>query len=86
VKPVQWPSLCLASGPWRWGVSAESRGRVQMSILGLIFLAATLVCGLAYWYVDKKMVFAIASLKDMYKLGLIIIYGTQLVLIFIFVL
>jgi len=57
-----------------------------MSILGLIFLAVTLVCGVAYWYVDKKMVFAIESLKDMYKLGLIIIYGTQLVLIFIFVL
>ena len=52
--------------------------------MGLIFVAVTLVCGLAYWYVDKKMVFAIASLKDMYKLGLIIIYGTQLVLIFIF--
>ena len=57
-----------------------------MSVLGLIFLAVTLVCGVAYWYVDKKMVFAIESLKDMYKLGLIIIYGTQLVLIFIFVL
>ena len=57
-----------------------------MSILGLIFLAVTLVCGAAYWYVDKKMVFAIESLKDMYKLGLIIIYGTQLVLLFIFVL
>jgi hypothetical protein len=57
-----------------------------MSILGLIFLAVTLVCGVAYWYVDKKMVFAIESLKDMYKLGLIIIYGTQLVLLFIFVL
>jgi hypothetical protein len=57
-----------------------------MSILGLIFLAVTLVCGVAYWYVDKKMVFAIDSLKDMYKLGLIIIYATQLVLIFIFVL
>jgi len=57
---------------------------MQISIMGLIFLAVTLVCGVAYWYVDKKMVFAIASLKDMYKLGLIIIYGTQLVLIFIF--
>jgi hypothetical protein len=57
-----------------------------MSILGLIFLAVTLVCGVAYWYVDKKMVFAIESLKDMYKLGLIIIYCTQLVLLFIFVL
>jgi hypothetical protein len=57
-----------------------------MSILGLIFLVVTLVCGAAYWYVDKKMVFAIESLKDMYKLGLIIIYGTQLVLLFIFVL
>jgi hypothetical protein len=57
---------------------------MQISIMGLIFLAVTLVCGVAYWYVDKKMVFTIASLKDMYKLGLIIIYGTQLVLIFIF--
>jgi hypothetical protein len=57
-----------------------------MSILASIFLAVTLVCGVAYWYVDKKMVFAIESLKDMYKLGLIIIYGTQLVLLFIFVL
>jgi len=57
-----------------------------MSILALIFLAVTLVCGAAYWYVDKKTVFTIASLKDMYKLGLIIIYGTQLVLLFIFVL
>lgn len=57
-----------------------------MSILASIFLAVTLVCGVAYWYVDKKMVFTIESLKDMYKLGLIIIYGTQLVLLFIFVL
>ena len=57
-----------------------------MSIMGLIFVVITLVCGVAYWYVDKKMVFAIESLKDMYKLGLIIIYGTQLVLLFIFVL
>ena len=56
-----------------------------MSIIGLIFVAVTLVCGLTYWYVDKKMVFAIESLKDLYKLCLIIIYATQLVLIFIFV-
>jgi len=55
-----------------------------MSIIGLIFVAVTLVCGLAYWYVNKKMVFAIESLKDLYKLCLIIIYATQLVLIFIF--
>ena len=55
-----------------------------MSIIGLIFLAVTLVCGLAYWCVDKKMVFTIESLKDLYKLCLIIIYATQLVLIFIF--
>ncbi len=55
-----------------------------MSIIGLIFVAVTLVCGLAYWYVDKKMVFTIESLKDLYKLCLIIIYATQLVLIFIF--
>ncbi len=52
--------------------------------MGLIFVAVTLVCGLAYWYVDKKMVFAIESLKDLYKLCLIIIYATQVVLIFIF--
>ena len=55
-----------------------------MSISGLIFVAVTLVCGMAYWYVDKKMVFTIDSLKDLYKLCLIIIYATQLVLIFIF--
>ena len=54
--------------------------------MGLIFVAVTLVCGLAYWYVDKKMVFTIGSLKDLYKLCLIIIYATQLVLIFIFLL
>ena len=57
---------------------------VQFSIIGLIFVAVTLVCGMAYWYVDKKMVFTIESLKDLYKLCLIIIYATQLVLIFIF--
>ena len=57
---------------------------VQFSIIGLIFVAVTLVCGMAYWYVDKKMVFTIESLKDLYKLCLIIIYDTQLVLIFIF--
>ncbi|MEY3652824.1 MAG: hypothetical protein RL739_994 [Pseudomonadota bacterium] len=55
-----------------------------MSIMGLIFVVITLVCGVAYWYVDKKMVFSIGSLKDLYKLCLIIIYATQLVLIFIF--
>ena len=59
-------------------------GDFQMSIIGLIFLAVTLACGVAYWYVDKKMVFTIESLKDLYKLCLIIIYATQLVLIFIF--
>jgi hypothetical protein len=59
-------------------------GDIQMSIIGLIFIAVTLVCGVAYWYVDKKMVFAIESLKDLYKLCLIIIYATQLILIFIF--
>ena len=59
-------------------------GDIQMSIIGLIFVAVTLVCGVAYWYVDKKMVFAIESLKDLYKLCLIIIYATQLILIFIF--
>ena len=57
---------------------------VQFSIIGLIFVAVTLVCGMAYWYVDKKMVFTIESLKDLYKLCLIIIYATQLVLSFIF--
>ena len=57
---------------------------VQFSIIGLIFVAVTLVCGMAYWYVYKKMVFTIESLKDLYKLCLIIIYATQLVLIFIF--
>ena len=62
----------------------ERFGQVQFSIIGLIFVAVTLVCGLAYWYVDKKMVFAIESLKDLYKLSLIIIYATQVVLIFIF--
>ena len=55
-----------------------------MSIMGLIFVVITLVCGVAYWYVDKKMVFTIGSLKDLYKLCLIIIYATQLILIFIF--
>ena len=50
----------------------------------MIFVAATLVCGVAYWYVDKKMVFTMESLKDLYKLCLIIIYVTQLILIFIF--
>ena len=55
-----------------------------MSIMGLIFVVIPLVCGVAYWYVDKKMVFSIGSLKDLYKLCLIIIYATQLVLIFIF--
>ena len=57
---------------------------MQFSIIGLIFVAVTLVCGLAYWYVDKKMVFTIESLKDLYKISLIIIYATQVVLIFIF--
>jgi hypothetical protein len=55
-----------------------------MSITGLIFVAVTLVCGVAYCYVDKKMVFTMESLKDLYKLCLIIIYATQLILIFIF--
>jgi len=55
-----------------------------MSTIGLIFVAITLACGVAYWYVDKKMVFTIESLKDLYKLSLIIIYATQLILIFIF--
>jgi hypothetical protein len=64
--------------------SMPTGGDIQMSIIGLIFVAVTLVCGVAYWYVDKKMVFTMESLKDLYKLCLIIIYATQLILIFIF--
>ncbi len=49
-----------------------------------IFLLMTGLCGAAYWWVDRKMQRLSDTLRDTYKLGLMIIYGLQMVLLLMF--
>lgn len=53
-------------------------------LMATIFLLMTGLCGAAYWWVDRKMQRLSDTLRDTYKLGLMIIYGLQMVLLLIF--
>jgi hypothetical protein len=54
------------------------------SLMATIFLFMTGLCGAAYWWLDRKMLRLSDTLRDTYKLGLMIIYGLQMVLLLMF--
>jgi hypothetical protein len=55
------------------------------SLMATIFLLMTGLCGAAYWWLDRRMQRLSDTLRDTYKLGLMIIYGLQMVLLLMFV-
>jgi hypothetical protein len=52
--------------------------------MATIFLLMTGLCGAAYWWLDHRMQRLSDTLRDTYKLGLMIIYGLQMVLLLMF--
>lgn len=54
------------------------------SLMATIFLLMTGSCGTAYWWLDRRMQRLSDTLRDTYKLGLMIIYGLQMVLLLMF--
>ncbi len=54
------------------------------SLMATIFLLMTGSCGAAYWWLDRRMQRLSDTLRDTYKLGLMIIYGLQMVLLLMF--
>ena len=54
------------------------------SLMATIFLLMTGLCGVAYWWLDRRMQRLSDTLHDTYKLGLMIIYGLQMVLLLMF--
>jgi hypothetical protein len=52
--------------------------------MATIFLLMTGLCGAAYWWLDRRMHRLSDTLRDTYKLGLMIIYGLQMVLLLMF--
>ena len=54
------------------------------SLMATIFLLMTGLCGAAYWWLDRRMQRWSDTLRDTYKLGLMIIYGLQMVLLLMF--
>ena len=54
------------------------------SLMATIFLLTTGLCGAAYWLLDRRMQRLSDTLRDTYKLGLMIIYGLQMVLLLMF--
>jgi hypothetical protein len=54
------------------------------SLMATIFLLMTGLCGAAYWWLDRRMQRLSDTLRDTYKLGLMIIYGLQMVLLLLF--
>lgn len=54
------------------------------SLMVTIFLLMTGLCGAAYWWLDRRMQRLSDTLRDTYKLGLMIIYGLQMVLLLMF--
>jgi hypothetical protein len=52
--------------------------------MATIFLLMTGLCGVAYWWLDRRMQRLSDTLRDTYKLGLMIIYGLQMVLLLMF--
>jgi len=54
------------------------------SLMATIFLLMTCLCGAAYRWLDRRMQRLSDTLRDTYKLGLMIIYGLQVVLLLMF--
>lgn len=54
------------------------------SLMATIFLLMTGLCGAAYWWLDRRMQRLSNTLRETYKLGLMIIYGLQMVLLLMF--
>ena len=54
------------------------------SLMATIFLLTTGLCGAAYWWLDRRMQRLSDTLRDTYKLALMIIYGLQMVLLLMF--
>ncbi len=54
------------------------------SLMATIFLLMTGLCGAAYWWLDRRVQRLSDTLRDTYKLGLMIIYGLQMVLLLMF--
>ena len=54
------------------------------SLMATIFLLMTGLCGAAYWWLDRRMQRLSDTLRDTYKLGLMIIYGLQMMLLLMF--
>lgn len=54
------------------------------SLMATIFLLMTGLCGTAYWWLDRRMQRLSDTLRDTYKLGLMIIYGLQMMLLLMF--
>lgn len=54
------------------------------SLMATIFLLMTGLCGAAYWWLDRRTQRLSDTLRDTYKLGLMIIYGLQMVLLLMF--
>ena len=54
------------------------------SLMATIFLLMTGLCGAADWWLDRRMQRLSDTLRDTYKLGLMIIYGLQMVLLLMF--
>ncbi len=53
-------------------------------LLAGIFVLVTLLCGSAYWWLDRKLPALPGVLRDSYKLGLIIVYGLQMAILLLF--
>lgn len=56
------------------------------ALMATIFLWMTVLCGAAYWWLDRRALRLSDTLRDTYKLGLMIIYGLQMVLLLMFAL
>jgi hypothetical protein len=57
---------------------------MQPSLMVTVFLFMTGLCAAAYWWLDRKMLRLSDTLRDTYKLGLMIIYGLQMLLLLMF--
>jgi hypothetical protein len=57
---------------------------MNLSLMASIFLVVTTLSGGAYWWLDKKAPKLSDTLRDTYKLGLMIIFGLQMVLLLMF--
>jgi hypothetical protein len=57
---------------------------MQPTWMATIFLFMTGLCGAAYWWLDRKMLSLSDTLRDTYKLGLMIVYALQMVLLLMF--